>query len=189
MALNFLKKCDLIIHYTYFAPIIITLISFTQSNHNNFTNGGFENGHYKWNKWWGLELDSTQKKSGETSCKIKASNTEWRGASQVILCPKSAKTIIVSGWIKTKNILPNGKPWNNAQIGIRFMKTNNEEDMDNYVGIKYPPVVGAASATCDWKKYQRKYSIPKDCGFIEINLMCGTATGEAWFDDISVEIK
>ena len=144
---------------------------------------------YRWNKWWGLELDKTQKHSGETSCKIKAKKIDWRGASQVILRPENSKIIIISGWMKTENILPNGKPWNNAQIGVRFMKTNDQEDMKNYVGKQYPPVVGSAKGTSDWKKYKREYSIPKECGFIEINLMCGTASGTAWFDDIYVEIK
>lgn len=183
-------KNNLFINYIFFTVILVLLISFAQSNSNNkLTNGGFENGDYRWNKWWGLELDKTQKHSGETSCKIKAKNIDWRGASQVILRPENSKIIIISGWIKTENILPNGKPWNNAQIGVRFMKTNDEEDMKNYVGKQYPPVVGSGTGTSDWKKHQREYSIPKECGFIEINLMCGTASGTAWFDDIYVEIK
>lgn len=171
------------------AGIVTVLISFTSSNSNDLTNGGFENGDFRWNKWWGLELDRTNKHSGETSCKIQAKTQEWRGASQIIECPKSAKKIVISGWIKTKEIFPIGKPWNNAQIGVRFMKTRDEEDMENYVGKQYPPVVGEAKATSNWKEYKRKYSIPKGCNFIEINLMCGTATGTAWFDDIYVEIK
>ncbi|MBI33937.1 MAG: hypothetical protein CMP67_01060 [Flavobacteriales bacterium] len=176
-------------YYFLLSVSATVLFSFALYNGNDLTNGGFENGDFRWNKWWGLELDNVNKHTGEVSCKIQAKPDEWRGASQVIECPRSAKKIIVSGWMKTHEIFPIGKPWNNARIGVRFMKTRDEEDMENYVGKKYPPVVGEAHATSGWKKYKRKYKIPKGCNFIEINLMCGNATGTAWFDDIHAELK
>jgi hypothetical protein len=170
---------------------VISLMSFTLSklSGNILTNGGFESGDSGWNKWWGLEIDKAEKHSGEASCRVVAQSNAWRGTTQIIACPEGAKKLKITGWIKTKDITPNGEPWNNARISVKFMKTEDNQDEENYVGEKYPPAVGEAKGTTDWKEYSRTYNIPAGCNYLDIGAMCGQAIGTAWFDDIVATIE
>ena len=165
----------------------LVLTSFTFSiTENLLSNGGFESDGSPWNIYWGLEIDKTEKHSGESSGRVVAQSNAWRGSSQTITCPEGAKKLKVTGWIKSQDIQPNGQPWNNARISVKFMKTTDNQDESNYVGEQYPPVVGEVTGTTDWKEYSRTYTIPEGCNYIDIGTMCGQATGTAWFDDIAV---
>ncbi len=148
---------------------------------NLLDNSGFENGTFGWFCWGGKGDDKP--KNGKGNGLVVNVDHKWSGMHQEIAIPESMSFALVSGWIKTDNVIMGSQPWEKARIAVDFLDGDK-----NMVG-GHQGVVGEADGTTDWTFYRTRYTIPAGAKLIKVICALGNAKGEARFDDISLTFK
>ncbi|MBX9851868.1 MAG: carbohydrate binding domain-containing protein, partial [Cytophagaceae bacterium] len=134
-----------------------------------------------WNNW-GNGVQDTSKHSGEYSLKISNDEFKWSGADQIIIFPKGAKRLTLSGWMRTENVEKGSNPWESARIAVEFYNEDGKQ-----VG-GYPQATAQVFGTTAWRPYKRMYPIPPDAANVKIQLALGNAKGTVWFDDVEATL-
>lgn len=149
-------------------------------NTEEFTNGNFENGTSSWRG--AVNLSNTIKKEGNTALVLTSASKDWVGIDQLFNVPKEAKSVTISGWLKSENIVQGENPWNNGLLNVEFStdgknKTANDESITFVTGTK------------DWQQYSKTFNLPKDTQKLRLMIALGFATGTLYADDIQVKFN
>lgn len=149
-------------------------------NTEEFTNGNFENGTSSWRG--AVNLSNTIKKEGNAALVLISASKDWVGVDQIFNVPKEAKSVTISGWLKSENIVQGENPWNNGLLNVEFSndgktKTANDESITFVTGTK------------DWQQYSKTFNLPKDTQKLRLMIALGFATGTLYADDIQVKFN
>lgn len=149
-------------------------------NTEEFINGNFENGTSSWRG--AVNLSNTIKKEGNTALVLTSSSKDWVGVDQIFNVPKEAKSVTITGWLKSENIVQGENPWNNGLLNVEFStdgknKTANDESITFVTGTK------------DWQQYSKTFNLPKDTQKLRLMIALGFATGTLYADDIQVKFN
>ena len=149
-------------------------------NIEEFINGNFENGTSSWRG--AVNLSNTIKKEGNTALVLTSSSKDWVGVDQIFNVPKEAKSVTITGWLKSENIVQGENPWNNGLLNVEFStdgknKTANDESITFVTGTK------------DWQQYSKTFNLPKDTQKLRLMIALGFATGTLYADDIQVKFN
>lgn len=152
----------------------------SKTNTEEFTNGNFENGTSSWRG--AVNLSNTIKKEGNTALVLTSSSKDWVGVDQIFNVPKEAKSVTITGWLKSENIVQGENPWNNGLLNVEFStdgknKTANDESITFVTGTK------------DWQQYSKTFNLPKDTQKLRLMIALGFATGTLYADDIQVKFN
>lgn len=145
-------------------------------------------GDYVWKRVDGTELDifrlsSEEKHGGESSLHLEdtsagnANNIIFHRLSRQIQDKVKGKILRVSGWIKQQSASRPGT----FTIGIAYIR-------DGYQSFAAGPQVTGATP---WSEYSVSVPIPEDITDLRVAINCCLGfgnTGEAYFDDIRVEV-
>ena len=153
------------------------------SSHLNtevFANGNFENGTSSWRG--AVNLSSTVKKEGNASLVLTSTSKDWVGIDQQFNVPKDVKSVTISGWLKSENIVQGDNSWNNGLLNVEFTsdgktKTANDESITFVTG------------STDWQQYSKTFNLPKDTQKLRLMIALGFATGTLYADDIQVKFN
>lgn len=153
------------------------------SSHLNtevFANGNFENGTSSWRG--AVNLSSTVKKEGNASLVLTSTSKDWVGIDQQFNVPKDVKSVTISGWLKSENIVQGDNLWNNGLLNVEFTsdgktKTANDESITFVTG------------STEWQQYSKTFSLPKDTQKLRLMIALGFATGTLYADDIQVKFN
>ena len=98
---------------------------------------------------------------------------------QTMSLVRNKKEFTLSGWIKTENVTETPNSWEGARVYVEFKDINGI--------VLSSEGVGRAVGNTDWEKFSKKISIPNDA--VEVTISCGRAnvSGNAYFDDLSLE--
>lgn len=142
-----------------------------------FANGNFENGTSSWRG--AVNLSNTVKKEGNNALVLYSTSKDWVGVDQLFSVPADAKSVTISGWLKSDNIVQGENVWNNGLLNVEFSsdgktKTANDESITFVTGTK------------DWQDYSKTFNLSKDTQKLRIMIALGFATGTLYADDIKV---
>jgi hypothetical protein len=165
--------------YRFLLLCAISNTAFSQTN--QLINPGFEAEADGWSFFGGER--STSSHSGTSSLKVSLEKANWAGADQTVRFPKNTATVEVKGWMKTDNVVRGSNPWELARIAVEFFDENGTQ-----VG-GYPPVVGNAESSTDWKHYENTYDVPKGAAQVKVQVALGNCTGTAFFDDLELYLR
>ncbi len=149
-------------------------------------NGDFEEGSVGWTLW-GAEsyIDSTGG-FGESGAalKVSAEKPEWYGAAQVVPVPDGARHFDIEGRIRTEDVIPGEKGWEQGQINIEYLDANKKL-------IDYPGAATLVMGTTGWKLHFERYTLPldKEVAYVKVVLALGNSTGSIWFDKVALSFK
>lgn len=122
--------------------------------------------------------DSTEYHSGYRSVKISQSSRSCSTLYQNLNGWEVGKTYIISGWLKTSNVVNN--PDVDASINI--------EMKDGTGAIIARASAQETSGSVDWTRVTFKYTVASGTETVTLNLLLWDTTGTVWFDNIiSVE--
>ncbi|MBI5700220.1 hypothetical protein HZC34_00010 [Candidatus Saganbacteria bacterium] len=150
--------------------------------YNLIENGGFE----LWDKWayggsndWGIIFDSV--KEGNGALWIKNNLPIWSFASQSVpLDGARIKRILISGYVRSKDVVPGVKPWQLARVNIEF-KDGKGKRIGGY------PILEAFSGTFDWRKSEKIFDVPPGTKRVDVFAGLLECSGEAWFDGLKLK--
>ncbi|MCS6823077.1 MAG: carbohydrate binding domain-containing protein [Cytophagaceae bacterium] len=171
-------------HFTKL-PLCLIFFSFpfsgiSQTNAvNQLSNPGFEKQAEEWNMW-GAEVQSNVVRSGSYAAKIMNTTAKWSGADQIIFLPEGTYKVEINGWMKTENVKPGEKDYEQARIAIEFL------DQSGTLTGGYPPVTGKATGSTDWKYYTYTYFPSKAAKQLKLQIQLANCTGTAYYDDLEV---
>lgn len=101
--------------------------------------------------------------------------------TQKIPIDPDAYVLILTGYVKTKNIVPGSNTWEKARISLEF-----HDKSGNRTG-GWPDVAGETTDNIsEWTKWENSYLIPEGAAFAEIAAGLLQASGTMWLDKISV---
>ncbi len=163
----------------YLLLILFSLNLFANNNH--LLNGSFDNDLSDWVVWGATYSKDSYKGKGAISVINK--EAKWSGMHQVVPVPESANKLIISGWMKTKDVEQGAKPWEKARIGLEFL------DGCKDLLEPYPDVPGETIGTSKWIEYHKEYSLDSAVRNIKVICALGNTMGQAWFDEIKVLFK
>ena len=152
----------------------------SKNNIEEFSNGNFENGISSWRGT--VNLSNTIKKEGNTALVLTSASKDWVGIDQLFNVPKEAKSVTISGWLKSDDIVQGENVWNNGLLNVEFTsdgktKTANDESITFVTGTK------------DWQQYSKTFNLPKDTQKLRLMIALGFATGTLYADDIQVKFN
>lgn len=142
-----------------------------------FSNGNFENGNSSWHGT--VNLSNTVKKEGNTALFLNSSTKIWVGADQQFSIPPDSKSVTISGWLKSENIVQGENPWNNGLLNVEFTKDGKNKTAND-------ESVTFISGTKDWQKYSKTFNLNESTKFLRIMIALGFASGTLYADDIQV---
>lgn len=147
------------------------------SNVSFFSNGNFENGMANWRGT--AEISNAIKKEGNNALLIDSPTKGWTGVDQQFNIPANTKTVTVSGWLKSENIIQGDNSWNKGLLNLEFTKDgkNKTANDQNIVFL---------SGTNDWQFYSKTFEIPNETQLLRIMIALGFASGKLYADDIQV---
>ncbi len=145
----------------------------------SLSNGDMENGAEvpdNWgDKWEGrgkvtLSRDTTQRKSGKASLKLKTTgDTQGQGAQMIFNAPAGA-SFTISGSIKSK-----------GNIKVNFAVQPRK---DTWEPISFEQV-GYVQNDSDWQSFSKKITLPEGAVHASVILYV-EGDGEAWLDDVKI---
>ena len=133
-----------------------------------------------------IELDKTEKHSGERSLKL-TKNGETRLAFQTeravqieqgsSICSRSVR---MSAWMKFKGVVAEGanSDYSAVYLGLSCY------DKDSKLIVKEPLFSSMGNETNDWSKHERVIEIPANAAFIHVFGSLNKCKGTMWVDDI-----
>lgn len=145
-----------------------------------FTNGNFENGMTSWRG--NASISREIFKEGKAALVLNSTSYDWTGIDQIAEVPEEATEIIISGWLKSDNIIQGKESWNNGLLNVEFNSNENQKTGDDQSVI-------FVTATTDWTFYSKTFLLPKGTKKYRIMLALGFASGTLYADDISVNFK
>lgn len=145
-----------------------------------FNNGNFENGKTFWRG--NFSINNDLKKEGNSAAKIISETKNWEGIDQEFNVPSNAKTITISGWLKSENIIQGENPWNNGLLNVEFTSDGkNKTAQDESIAF--------VTGSTDWQFYSKAFTLPKNTQRTRIMIAIGFATGILYADDIQVKFN
>ncbi|PKL90811.1 MAG: hypothetical protein CVV21_11045 [Candidatus Goldiibacteriota bacterium HGW-Goldbacteria-1] len=103
---------------------------------------------------------------------------------KVPVVPEKMFVVILSGMIKTENIIQGGNPWDKARISILFL-----DSAGNRVG-GWPAVAGETAETIsEWTKWENNYPVPEGTAFIEVSAGLLDCAGTIYIDKLRLEAR
>ncbi len=148
------------------------------SAENLLTNNSFENGAEGWQQWGAVT--TTHSYAGAKAMEVSNASPQWSGISQEVPILDGTKTITVTGWMKTDNVVTGQKEWEQAVISVEFLDENG-------VAFKYYPTnVAQKSGTNDWTYFEQTYEVYPNATAINVAAALGNATGTASFDEFTL---
>jgi hypothetical protein len=106
---------------------------------------------------------------------------EWNTSTQMVLFNgQKAATLVLSGWIKTKDVKKGDESYMAARFSLDFRNDKNTQ-----VG-GWQDGVGTIDGTTPWTRYEKAYTVPEGAAQAEVGAGLAHCTGQAWFDDLSV---
>ncbi len=165
--------------FLFLLPFFIQIHAFAQEN--QLKNAGFEQENEGWNYFGGEQNASP--KAGAYSLKVSQEKPSWSGAEQLLRVPKGAIVVEVKGWMKSQNVVRGNEAWETARIAVEFLDENGA------IAGGYPPAVGNAVGTEDWKLYENTYDVPEDGFKVKVQVALANCAGTAFFDDIELYFK
>lgn len=100
----------------------------------------------------------------------------WQAASQEFAVEPGTR-VILSGWIRTEDVDPEGHRFTNCQITLVALSSEGQR-----MGIW---ALGRATGTNDWTYYEQTVQVPQGATKLIVAPFL-TMSGTAWFDDISL---
>ena len=147
---------------------------------NQIQNGGFEDHIEGWSASAGQWSDEAH--GGSHSVGMSQSQAQWSSVEQPVFLPKGTAKVVLSGWMKTKGLVPGKEEWEKARINLEF------HDAQNRLAGWYQTSAGTASGDSDWTSYQHEYPVPQGAVRVLVQCQLGNCTGQAWFDDVDLRI-
>ena len=145
-----------------------------------FNNGNFQSGKTSWRGNFSINNDI--KKEGNSAAKIISETKNWEGIDQEFSVPSNAKTITLSGWLKSENIIQGENPWNNGLLNVEFTSDGkNKTAQDESIAF--------VTGTTDWQFYSKTFNLPQNTQRTRIMIAIGFATGILYADDIQVKFN
>ena len=96
--------------------------------------------------------------------------------------PSNAKSITISGWLKSENIIQGENPWNNGLLNVEFTSDGkNKTAQDESIAF--------VTGSTDWQFYSKTFTLPKNTQRTRIMIAIGFATGILYADDIQVKFN
>lgn len=148
---------------------------------SQLANGNFEQKLDGWNVWGGVPVQ-TDCHEGKSCIEVRNPSPTWSGIDQLVQLPPRAKSITVSGWMRTQDVVPGRQSWEKARVAVEFRSQAGE-----LVG-GYPPVGLELIGTSPWTAFSRTYSIPDDAAAVMVQAALGNATGTVYFDQLELKI-
>lgn len=153
--------------------------NFSETKTKNLTNTDFENGIDSWRG--NAAVSTTVFKEGKAALVLNSSTFDWTGIDQIADVPENAKTITLSGWLKSDNIKQGKEVWNNGLYNVEF--TGNDDQKTGEQNIAF------VTSTTDWTYYTKTFSVPAGTKKYRIMLALGFASGTLYADALSVDFK
>lgn len=111
---------------------------------------------------------------------VNGDNFDFRGLTQQINISQEVYMVILSGRMKSEEVISAGNEWENSRMTIEFLNETNE-----LVG-GYQPLAGGIRGTNDWQHFSRSYICNQNATKIKILLNQYRAKGISYFTDINV---
>lgn len=152
--------------------------SFEDAESNNeWTN---DNGPTDWSLWIPsgspeLSIDEETYDDGDQSIRIQADETSRADISQDVSV-EPGTTYELSYSVKTDDVEAS---WGGIRVRIQYFDAVGDSVKDN-------DATEDITGTNDWSEESMNLSIPNDVDSIKVELFFETATGKAWFDDITL---
>lgn len=163
------------------AGLILSCGFMIASAENLLVNNSFENGSAGWQQWGAVS--TSQCYAGAKAMAVTNTAPEWSGISQEVPIVENAKTITVSGWMKTDSVVVGENEWEEAMIAIEFLDENGTPYK------YYPDPVASKSGSTDWTYFEKSYDIYRDASAMKLVAALGNCTGTASFDQFTVVQK
>lgn len=144
---------------------------------NLIRNPDFEEDGKYWNQWGAVSTKFSY--AGAKAMQIENNIANWSGISQDIPILNGGVKVVLSGWMKTDNVIASDKVWENAQITLSFLDDNGEILNENL------PKVALISGSTIWKKYSSEYDIPPEVKVIRVTAAL-KSKGVAFVDQMSL---
>ncbi|MBC7327154.1 beta-galactosidase [bacterium] len=119
------------------------------------------------------KLDKDIYKSNPPSLRIEGSGR----ASYVIFCGEGGGRYTLSGWVKTKDVIPT------AEKGYAFLAIYQYDAFGNLLEFKD---IAQPTGTQDWTFYSYSFTTPPGTFYLEVTCGIWQAGGIAWFDDLAL---
>ena len=168
--------------------LLLTLVSATAAPNLVF-NGGFESTGGWVMSSAGASIDKTTAHKGSACLKVENDGSiDVSATGDWIKFPcKTARRIIVRGWIKSDGLQPGGQGWKATRLAVWARDEKGE-------GIKLPQSAHAgyigefacfAAGTFAWKEFTGNLVLPTGTDTFRFTAGTSFATGRIWVDDIS----
>lgn len=148
---------------------------------SQLANGNFENQLEGWNVWGGVPVQTGCHES-KNCVQVSNAAPTWSGMDQIVQLPGAARSVEVSGWMRTENVVPGAQSWEKARVAIEF----RDRAGDRVGG--WPPVAYETMGTTGWTSFKRQYTLPEDAVGVLVQAALGNATGTAFFDGLEMRI-
>jgi len=103
---------------------------------------------------------------------------------KIPVVPGKMFVVILSGMIKTENIVQGSNPWDKARISILFL-----DSAGNRVG-GWPAVARETAETInEWTKWENNYPVPENTAFIEVSAGLLDCAGTIYLDKLRLEAR
>ena len=140
----------------------------------------FESGKTSWRGNFSINNDI--KKEGNSAAKIISETKNWEGIDQEFSVPSNAKSITISGWLKSENIIQGENPWNNGLLNVEFTSDGkNKTAQDESIAF--------VTGSTDWQFYSKTFTLPQNTQRTRIMIAIGFATGILYADDFQVKFN
>jgi len=165
----------------YFDEILLTARPKTKDPNNLIASGDFgiwEDWAYGGSTNWQVFYPGYK---GEGALRITNDAAMWSFASQSIpLNGQIVKKIKVEGNMKVENVVPGGKPWQQARINLEF-KARSGKRIDGW------PIVAEMTGTSDWKHVSGTFDVPAGTSRVDVFAGLLECAGAAYFDNLKME--
>lgn len=91
-------------------------------------------------------------------------------------------SVVVSGWMKTRGVVKGAENYMCARIGCDF------RDLQNVQKGGWQASIAEKVGDTPWTFYEKTYKVPEGSEQVQVYAGLAMATGEAWFDDLSVKL-
>lgn len=137
-----------------------------------------------------MGISNDEKHSGKNAAYIKSAKQSlsvnsrpipgFAFSTDYLPSPPSGTLLECASWIKTKDIVSNGK-WFKCRLVIYFYDRNKKK-------LKHYDLI-TLTGTNPWQQYKNSKNVPENAVYMKLSLCMSNCTGEVWFDDIEVNIN
>ncbi|SFU47345.1 Carbohydrate binding domain-containing protein [Pustulibacterium marinum] len=153
----------------------------TISNMNSFSNGSFEEGFTNWSGNTQI-ITTDDVKDGTKAAAISSKTATWTAIDQQATIPTNAKEIIVSGYLKSIEIMQGKENWNNGMFILELTTASNEKAREDQL-------IGSLTGSSNWTYFEKTFPIPTNASQYRIMIALSNCTGTLMADGITIEFK